>query len=50
MMSVGFKNLRYFSEYTKLIGVNIYNCTAGGALNMFERKKYEDVLNQKSNI
>ena len=23
MMSVGFKNLRYFSEYTKLIGVNI---------------------------
>ena len=49
-MSLGFKNLRYFNVYAKQIGVNIYNCTAGGALNMFERKKYEDVLNQKSNI
>ena len=47
MMSVGFKNLRYFNEYTKQIGVKIFNCTAGGALHMFERKKYEDVINEK---
>ena len=47
MMSVGFKNLRYFNEYTKQIGVKIFNCTAGGALHMFERKKYEDFINEK---
>ena len=47
MMSVGFKNMRYFNEYTKRIGINIYNCTSGGSLNMFERKRYEDVLNEK---
>lgn len=46
MMSIGFKNLRYFNDYTKQIGVNIFNCTSGGALNMFERKKYEDVIKE----
>ena len=50
MMSVGFKNLKNFNEYSKQIGVNIYNCTAGGALNMFDRKKLEDVINENKKI
>lgn len=47
MMSLSLKNWTYFSEYAKQIGVNIYNCTEGGIFNMFERKKYEDVINGK---
>ena len=46
-MSLSYKNMRYFNEYAKQIDVSIFNCTAGGALNMFERKKYEDVINEK---
>ncbi len=47
MMSLSLKNWTYFNEYAKQIGVNIYNCTEGGIFNMFERKRLEDVLNDK---
>ncbi len=46
-MSLSIKNWTYFSKYCKRIGVNIYNCTEGGIFDMFERKKYEDVMNDK---
>ena len=38
------KNLFYFSLYCKQEGYIIYNCTIGGILNMFERKKYEELF------
>lgn len=44
-MSLSLKNWTYFSQYCKRIGVNFYNCTVGGIFNMFERRKYEDVVN-----
>jgi len=47
MMSLSLKNWTYFSEYAKSLEVNIYNCTEGGIFNMFERKKFEDVLVEK---
>lgn len=47
MMSLALKNWTYFSQYCKQIGVNMINCTEGGIFNMFERKKYEDVLSGK---
>jgi len=47
MMSLSLKNWTYFNEYAKSIGVNIYNCTEGGIFNMFERKKFEDIVNDK---
>jgi len=43
-MSSSLKNWTYFSQYCKQIGFNAYNCTEGGIFNMFERKKYEDVV------
>ena len=47
MMSVALKNWTYFNQYAKQIGVNIFNCTDGGIFNMFERKNYEEVINEK---
>lgn len=47
------KNLFYFSKFSKKQNYVIYNCTIGGILNMFERKKYEDLFNddkEKGNI
>jgi hypothetical protein len=44
MMSLTIKNWTYISRYAKKIGINIYNCTEGGIFNMFERKKYNDVI------
>ena len=46
-MSLSIKNWTYFSKYCKRIGVNVYNCTDGGIFDMFERKKYEDVIREK---
>ncbi|WP_339386212.1 hypothetical protein [Vibrio caribbeanicus] len=46
-MSLSIKNWTYFSKYCKRIGVNIYNCTEGGIFDMFERRKYEDVMDDK---
>lgn len=47
MMSLALKNWCYFSDYCDRIGVKIYNCTAGGIFNMFERKTYESVISDK---
>jgi len=44
MMHLSLKNWIYFSEYCKQIGFNVYNCTDGGIFNMFERKKYEEII------
>jgi len=44
MMHLSLKHWIYFSTYCKQIGFNVYNCTEGGIFDMFERKKYEDVL------
>jgi len=38
------KNLFYLSKYCEQKGYQIYNCTTGGILDMFERKKYEDLF------
>ncbi len=47
MMSLALKNWTYFNEYAKGLGVNIYNCTEGGIFNMFERKKFEEIISDK---
>jgi hypothetical protein len=46
-MSVSLKSWINFSNYCKDISVSIVNVTEGGIFNMFERKKYEDILNEK---
>jgi hypothetical protein len=46
-MSLSIKNWTYFNKYCKRIGVNVYNCTDGGIFNMFERRKYEDIINEE---
>ncbi|NOQ14158.1 MAG: DUF115 domain-containing protein [Methyloprofundus sp.] len=47
MMHLSLKNWGYFSDYCKKIGFNAFNCTEGGIFNMFERRKYEDIMNDK---
>jgi len=44
MMYLSLKNWICFSEYCKKIGFNVYNSTEGGIFNMFNRKKYEEIL------
>ena len=44
MMSLSLKNWVNFENFSKRIGTNIYNCTDGGIFDMFERKKYEDII------
>ena len=34
-------------DYAEKKGVKIYNCTRGGALEVYERKKLEDVLKEE---
>ncbi len=38
------KNLFYFSQYCKAKGYQVFNCTVGGILDMFERKTYEELF------
>jgi hypothetical protein len=38
------KHLFYLSQFLKEKKYTIYNCTIGGVINMFERKKYEDLF------
>jgi len=37
-------HLFYFSQFTKSQNYTIYNCTIAGIMDMFERKKYEDLF------
>ncbi len=38
-----FKAYRHLWEFCKEMDVEVYNCTAGGLLDVFPRKRYEDV-------
>jgi len=44
MMHLSLKHWHYFSDYCNHINFNVYNCGEGGIFDMFERKKYKDVI------
>jgi len=44
------KNLYHFSQYAKDKNYSVINCSVGGILNMFDRQKYEEVLNSKESL